>query len=219
MIKYVIFDKDGTLLDTEPFFEGAWVKIGAKWGLEGTDTNYFANIAGKSIAKSIEFVRETYKGVDAEAFMAERLEMVWKMMEDGIPLKEGCLEILDFLRENGIKIAIATSTHKDVALKNLTNLGLTDKYDALVTGDMVSNGKPAPDIFLEAGRLIGADPAETVVVGDSSFDMIGGHRAGMRPVMVIDSGLPSAEAEPLCFAIYNSLYEVIDLIKRENGKK
>ena len=219
MIKYVIFDKDGTLLDTEPFFEGAWVKIGAKWGLPGTESNYFANIAGKSITKSTEFVRETYKGIDAEAFMEERLQMVWKMMEEGIPLKEGCLEILDFLREQGIKIAIATSTHKDVSLRNLTNLGLTDKYDALVTGDMVSNGKPAPDIFLEAGRLIGADPAETIVVGDSSFDMIGGHRAGMRPVMVIDSGLPSEEAEPLCFAIYHSLYEVIDLIKRENGIK
>ena len=219
MIKYVIFDKDGTLLDTEPFFEGAWVKTGAKWGLPGTESNYFANIAGKSITKSTEFVRETYKGIDAEAFMEERLQMVWKMMEEGIPLKEGCLEILDFLRKQGIKIAIATSTHKDVSLRNLTNLGLTDKYDALVTGDMVSNGKPAPDIFLEAGRLIGADPAETIVVGDSSFDMIGGHRAGMRPVMVIDSGLPSEEAEPLCFAIYHSLYEVIDLIKRENGIK
>ena len=219
MIKYVIFDKDGTLLDTEPFFEGSWVKVGAKWGLPDTDTNYFDNIAGKSITKAIDFLRETYEGINAEVFMEERLQMVWKMMEEGIPLKEGCLEILDFLRAQGIKIAIATSTTKARALKNLTNLGLTDKYDALVTGDMVSNGKPAPDIFLEAGRLIGADPTETVVVGDSSADMIGGHRAGMRPVMVIDSGLPSDEAEPLCFAICHSLFEVIDLIKRENGIK
>ena len=162
-------------------------------------------------------MRETYEGIDAEAFMAERLAMVWKMMEDGVPLKDGCIEILDFLREQGIKIAIATSTNKEVSLRNLTNLSLTDKYDALVTGDMVENGKPAPDIFLEAARLIGADPDETIVVGDSSFDMIGAHRAGMRPVMVIDLSTPSAEAEPLCFAIYHSLYEVIDLVKRENG--
>lgn len=217
MIKYVIFDKDGTLLDTEPLFEGSWVQIGAKWGLPGTDTNYFANIAGKSIVKSIDFLRETYEGIDAEAFMAERLAMVWKMMEDGIPLKDGCIEILDFLREQGIKIAIATSTTKEIALKNLTNLGLTDKYDALVTGDMVSNGKPAPDIFLEAGRLIGADPAETIVVGDSSFDMIGGYRAGMRAVMVIDKHPPGEEARPLCYKVYNSLFDVIKLIKSENN--
>ena len=149
--------------------------------------------------------------------MAERLAMVWKMMEDGIPLKDGCIEILDFLREQGIKIAIATSTTKEIALKNLTNLGLTDKYDALVTGDMVSNGKPDPDIFLEAGRLIGADPAETIVVGDSSFDMIGGYRAGMRAVMVIDKNPPSEEARPLCYKVYNSLFDVIKLIKSENN--
>ena len=59
MIKYVIFDKDGTLLDTEPFFEGAWVKTGAKWGLPGTESNYFANIAGKSITKSIDFYKKS----------------------------------------------------------------------------------------------------------------------------------------------------------------
>ena len=218
MIKYVIFDKDGTLLDTETLFEGSWVKTGAKWGLAGTESNYFANIAGKGVEQSKKFLRDTY-GIDADAFMDERLAMVWKMMEDGIELKEGCLEILDFLRKQGIKIAIATSTQGDVSVRNLTNLGLADKYDALVTGDMVENGKPAPDIFLEAARLIGADPSQTIVVGDSSFDMIGGYRAGMRPVMVIDSGAPSAEAEPLCFAIYHSLYEVIDLIKRENGIK
>lgn len=216
MIKYVIFDKDGTLLDTEPFFEGSWVKTGAKWGLPGTDTNYFANIAGKSIVKSIEFLRETYEGIDAEAFMQERLAMVWEMMEGDIPLKEGCIEILDFLRKHDIKIAIATSTTKDYALRNLCKLGLADKYDALVAGDMVANGKPAPDIFIEAGRLIGADPAETIVVGDSSFDIIGGHKAGMRPVMVIDHNPPSDEAEPLCYAIFNSLFEVIDLVTKEN---
>ena len=217
MIKYVIFDKDGTLLDTEPFFEDSWVKTGAKWGLPGTESNYFANIAGKSIVKSIEFLRETYEGIDAEAFMAERLAIVWKMMDDGIGLKEGCLELLDFLKEQGIKVAIATSTLKNISLKNLTNLCLTDKYDALVTGDMVSNGKPAPDIFLEAGRLIGADPAETIVVGDSPFDMIGGYRAGMRPVMVIDRNPPDEEVEKLCYKVYNSLFEVKELVKYENN--
>ena len=218
MIKYVIFDKDGTLIDTEPFFEISWVKTGAKWKLPGTDTNYYANIAGKSIVKSIEFLRETYgEELDAEAFMAERLQIVWEMMEGDIPLKAGCLELLDFLKENGIKIAIATSTVEKIAARNLERLGLFEKCDALVTGDMVKNGKPAPDIFIEAGKRIGAVPEETLVVGDSSFDIIGGARAGMRPCMVIDHDPPSDEAKPLCYKVFDSLFDVIDLVKKENN--
>ena len=217
MIKYVIFDKDGTLLDTEPFFERSWVETGAKWGLEGMSENYYPNIAGKSVARSIQFLKDTY-GADfeAEAFMAERMAQVRKMMDGDIPLKAGCTEILEFLKLQGIKVAIATSTVEEISVRNLKKLGLIGSFDALVTGDMVANGKPAPDIFIESGRRIGAKPEETLVVGDSSFDIIGGHRAGMRPIMVIDHTPPNEEAEPLCIAICNNLFEVIDLIKKEN---
>ena len=219
MIKYVIFDKDGTLLDTEPFFERSWVIVGKKWGLEGMEENYYPNIAGKSVKRSIEFLKETYgEGLDAEGFMNERMAMVREMMDGDIPLKSGCSEILDFLKTQGIKVAIATSTAADISVRNLKKLGLIDRFDALVTGDMVANGKPAPDIFIECGRRIGAVNEETLVVGDSSFDIIGGFRAGMRPVMVIDHNPPSEEASPLCYAVYDSLFDVIELIKNENNK-
>ena len=217
MIKYVIFDKDGTLIDTEPLFYKSWYTVGDKWGLEGMRENYYPNIAGQSIDRSIRFLKETYgKSLDAEGFMSERMAVVRKLMDNGIPLKPGCIEILDFLKLQGIKAAIATSTAADISLRNLKKLGLLDRFDAVVTGDMVENGKPAPDIFIECGKRIGAVPEETLVVGDSSFDMIGGHRAGMRPVMVIDHNPPSEEAKPLCYAVYNSLFEVMDLIKKEN---
>ena len=218
MIKYVIFDKDGTLLDTEPFFAHTWISVGEKWGLEGMDENYYPNIAGKSVAKSISFLKETYgEGLDAEGFMNERMSEVHRLMEGDIPLKSGCIEILNFLKEQGIKTAIATSTAANISMRNLKKLGLIDCIDALVTGDMVANGKPAPDIFIECGKRIGAVNEETLVVGDSSFDIIGGFKAGMRPVMVIDHNPPSEEAEPLCYAVFNSLFEVIELIKKENN--
>ena len=218
MIKYVVFDKDGTLIDTEQFFFKSWVVVGEKWGLEGMEESYFPHIAGKSVLLGIEFLKNTYgEGLDAEGFMAERLAMVREMLSGDIPFKSGCFELLDFLREQGIKIAIATSTTSDIAVANIERIGLRAKVDAVVCGDEVKNGKPYPDIFLEAGRRIGADPAETIVVGDSSFDMIGGYRAGMRPCMVIDHNPPSEEAAPLCYAVYKSLFDVIELIKRENN--
>lgn len=225
MIKYVIFDKDGTLIDTEPLFYESWYTVGDKWGLPEMRENYYPNIAGKSVPLSIKFLNETYgEDFDAEGFMAERLGMVNKLLEGNIEFKSGCTELLDFLRSQGIKIAIATSTASDIAKPNVHRLGLCEKVDAVVYGDEIKLGKPHPDIFLEAGRRIGAVPEETLVVGDSSFDMIGAHRAGMIPVMVIDHNPPSEEAEPLCYKVFESLFDVIDLVKKENkinikGKK
>lgn len=217
MIKYVIFDKDGTLIDTEPLFYKSWYTVGEKWGLSGMRENYYPNIAGKSVVLSKKFLKETYgDDFDSEGFMTLRLAMVGEMLKGDIPLKSGCSEILRFLREQGIKIAIATSTVKDIALPNIKRLGLYEKADAIVCGDEVERGKPDPDIFLEAGRRIGAIHEETLVVGDSSFDMIGGYRAGMRPIMVIDHNPPSEEAKPLCYKVFDSLFEVIDLVKEEN---
>ena len=148
--------------------------------------------------------------------MTERLALVNELLGGDISFKSGCIELLDFLREQAIKIGIATSTAEDIAKPNVIRLGLADRVDAVVYGNEVKHGKPNPDIFLEAGRRIGADPKETLVVGDSSFDIIGGHRAGMIPCMVIDHNPPSEEAAPLCYAVYYSLFEVIDLIKKEN---
>lgn len=218
MIKYVIFDKDGTLIDTEPLFYKSWYTVGEKWGFEGMRENYYSNIVGQSVERSIEFIRNTYgDGVDAEEYMRERMEMVVRLLDGDIAFKPGCIELLDFLKEQGIKIAVATSTEEKIASKNLKKLGLFDRIDAAVFGNEVEKGKPHPDIFLEAGRRIGADPKETIVVGDSSFDMIGGYRAGMRPVMVIDHNPPSDEARTICYKVFNSLFEVIDLIKKENN--
>ncbi len=219
MIKYVIFDKDGTLIDTEPFFYESWYTVGEKWGLEGMRENYYSNIAGKSVLISKKFLKDTYgEDFDSDGFMAERMAMVNQMLGADIEFKSGCLELLEFLRAQGIKTAIATSTTKEIAEPNVIRLGLSERVDAVVFGDEVRLGKPHPDIFLEAGRRIGAVPDETLVVGDSSFDIIGGFKAGMRPCMVIDHNPPSEEAMPLCYKIFNSLFEVIDLVKTENNR-
>jgi HAD superfamily hydrolase (TIGR01509 family) len=143
--------------------------------------------------------------------------MVSEMLKGDILLKPGCSELLEFLREQGIRIAIATSTVKNIAVPNIKRLGLYEKVDAVVCGDEVERGKPYPDIFLEAGMRIGAIPEETLVVGDSSFDIIGGYRAGMKPCMVIDHNPPDEDAKPLCYKVFDSLFEVIDLVVKENN--
>ena len=217
MIKYVIFDMDGTLFDTEPYFERSWSETGERWGLVGMREMYYSQAAGRSIDIVKQLLKEIY-GVDfdSECYFADRWVQFKCLVSNGVEEKPGCYELLTFLKKKGIRTALATSTPKDIAELYLYKSRIPEYLDAVVFGNEVERGKPHPDIFLEAGRRIGAVPEKTIVVGDSSFDMIGGHRAGMRPVMVIDHNPPSDEARPLCHAVHNSLFEVIDLVNNEN---
>lgn len=216
MIKYVIFDKDGTLIDTEPLFQRSWNEVGEKWGLKDIDKLY-CKIIGRSRDTIIRLLEDTYgKEVDCEGFYAERMARARELFEGEIPLKKGALEILQFLRENSIPVAVATSTVLQIAEKNLKKTGLWEYIDAVVTSEMVVDGKPAPDIFLEAARRIGAEKDECIVCEDSYNGIFAAHAAGMKPIMVPDLLPPTLETEALVYKTCDDLLEVIDLIKKEN---
>ena len=217
MIKYVIFDKDGTLLDTERLYKKAWFSASKDWGFDDPESIYPSAI-GRGEKYIADILKERY-GADRDylPFFEDRNVYLSKYMEEDIPMKPGCLEILDFLKANGIKMALATSTRRERAHTNLKRVGIFEYFDAIVTGDMIERGKPEPDIFLLAGELIGADPAQTIVCEDSHTGIIGASKAEMKPFFVIDQLEPTAEIIPLTYAIGNSLFDVIEQIKKENN--
>ena len=216
MIKVIAADMDGTLLDTEPLFERAWNEVGAKWGLEGIEKLY-VNIVGRSSDTIIKLLEDTYgEGVDCKAYYAERMARSRELFEQEIPLKPGALEILKFLKAEGIRVAIATSTVTKIAEKNLKKVGLWEYVDEVVTSEMVENGKPAPDIFIEAGRRIGAVKEECIVCEDSYNGIIAAHASGMKPIMIPDMLPPTEETNRLTYKTCNDLFEVMELIKKEN---
>lgn len=216
MIKYAIFDMDGTLIDTEPLYEKAWVDIGEKWGLDGMAEKY-PLIVGRSIESICSMMKEWFgEDFDASGFFAERMQCFVGFIEKEIPLKDGCIELLEFLKRQGIPMAIATSTPMYITSSNMQKTGIGKYMDAVVTAEAVKNGKPEPDIFLEAARRIGADPLYTVVCEDSINGIRGAHRAAMKPIMVVDRLAPTDETEKLCFATCDSLFDVMELIKKEN---
>ena len=216
MINYVIFDMDGTLLDTEPIFEKAWNEIGEKWGLRDIDKLY-CKIVGRSRDTIIKLLEDTYgKDVDCKGYYAERMERAGELFDGYIPLKKGTLEILKFLREENIAIAVATSTVMQIAEKNLRKTGLWDYIDMVVTSEMVENGKPAPDIFLEAASRIGAKKEECIVCEDSYNGIKAAHASGMRPIMIPDMLPPTDETDRLVYKTCTDMFEVMELIKKEN---
>ena len=216
MIKYVIFDMDGTLIDTEPFYEQSWNETGKRWGVEVRDM-YAEYVCGRSIENVKNTLKERFgEGFDSEGFMSERMTLYAQLAEKGLMLKVGCREILDFLREHGIPCAVATSTVSDLTYSNLDRVNIRQFFDAVVTGDMVKNGKPSPDIFLEAGRRIGAEAGECIVCEDSYSGIEAASNAKMKPVFIPDRRIPTEETDRLAYATVSSLFEVIELIKKEN---
>ena len=218
MIKYVIFDMDGTLLDTEPLYQRSWVETGKKWGLDGVEEMYLPYICGRSVESSKKVLKDNFgENFDSEGFMKDRMDLYHNYTRTDLRLKKGVLELLTFLKEQNIPMAVGTSTIPEIAYTNLKRVGIYEYFDDIVTCAMVKNGKPAPDIFLEAGKRIGVtDLGECIVCEDSSSGIIAAHAAGMKPIFIPDLLMPTKETDELSYATLDSLVDVIDLIRKEN---
>ena len=219
MIKYVLFDMDGTLLDTEPLYEQSWVEAGRKYGVDVADM-YAPLICGRSVDSARYVLWDRFgKDFDADGMVAYRMERYRELTKTDLRLKAGCVEILEFLKENSIPCALATSTLTDLAMSNLERTGISDYFSAVVTSAMVERGKPHPDIFLEAGRRIGADADLCIVCEDSYSGIAAAFAAGMKPVFIPDRLPPNEETDRKAYKTLDSLLDLVELIKKENNFK
>jgi HAD superfamily hydrolase (TIGR01509 family) len=139
--------------------------------------------------------------------------------QDGLPIKEGAYELLDYLQANGIKIGLATSTNAERVNRHLELSDMKKYFDAVVTGDTVPNGKPAPDIFLIAAERMGVAPADCMGVEDSFNGVRAVRAAGMYTVMVPDMIAPTDEILGLCDACPQTLTDIITIIENMKGSK
>ena len=206
----VIFDMDGLMLDTEPLAARAWEEAAARAGV-GFDMSLASRMIGRNFADCSLMIRAHYAtGYPVDALLAH-----WHAAYDaivsreGLALKPGVCELIDWLVACGIPRAVATSTRLDRALAKLAHVDLLAHFAAVVGGDEIERGKPAPDIYLEAARRLAVAPAACVVLEDSEPGVRGALAAGMTPIMVPDCLPPSADlllAAPLVEA---SLHDVI----------
>ena len=125
-----------------------------------------------------------------------------------LPMKPGIVELLKFLKENGIKTAVASSTRKAVVTREITDAGLLSYFDVLICGDMVARSKPAPDIFLKAAEELKVDPSRSYVIEDSYNGIRAAHSAGMRAFMVPDMLEANDEMRKLSEAVLPDLMAV-----------
>jgi len=200
----VIFDMDGLLLDTESLGERTWERAARATGIE-FDLALLPSMIGRNHRDTRAFLA-THYGVD---YPCEKLTAACLVAFDeivaaeGIALKAGVVELLDWLDGNDIARAVATSTRRDRAIAQLTRLGLYPRFAALVGGNEVANGKPAPDIFLEAASRLAVPPDDCIVLEDSEPGVRAAIASGIAPIMVPDLHAPSVDIlahEPVVLA-------------------
>lgn len=215
-IKAVLFDMDGLMFDTERLSDIIWHEIGKRFGYTLT-AEHMALLRGRNREGGKQaFLAHFGAAMPYDALWQAVMDEFEHRMAVSVPFRPYLTELLDFLKAEKIPMAVASSTHRALVENHLRVAGLCDYFKAIVCGDMVENGKPAPDIYLLAAKTLGVSPADCMVLEDSCNGMRAGAAAGCFSVMVPDLDPVTDEMRTLAAAIVPSLHEVIDLIKEKN---
>lgn len=217
MVSGIIFDMDGVLIDSERQSNEGWL-----WAAGQLEVDMpmwlIDSFKGAPAELCCKFFDDYYKGViDYWEAKELRTQHVYKIREtEGIPVKKGVKDIFEYIRNNGLKCAVATSTRRESAEKTLHEIGVWDYLDAVVYGDEVEHGKPEPDIFLRAAKAIGVNPSEAVVVEDSINGIKAGYAAGMRVVHIPDTIAIDDDIRKLTYMVCDDLNGLIDVVESIN---
>ena len=196
MIRALIFDMDGLLVDSEPLAARAMDEFLTGHGLVRRD-EVMVQLLGRRLPEAIAIVRDAY-GLEhpMEALIEQYGEMRLAAVRGAVRLMPGAVEAIEFGRAAGLSIALATSGMRTHAAVSLAETGLRGMFDAEVTGDEVERGKPAPDLFLLAAERIGVEPAGCVVFEDAPNGVLAAQAAGMRVAAVPAAGHATTFPKP-----------------------
>lgn len=219
MIKGIAFDMDGLMFDTERLAVEGWTFAGKQMGI-----NISEDIVIKTLGLNIENTKHVLLNNLGEAFDFSaarkiRVDYVTSYLENnGIPIKMGLIELLDYLYSSHYRITVATSTERERAQYYLNKAGISKFFNKIVCGDMIEQGKPEPDIYIRASEIIGVPPHECLALEDSPLGILSAYRAGMKPVMIPDLIQPNEEVNNLLYAKLPTLFDVIKLLSVQDKK-
>lgn len=215
--KAVIFDMDGVIFDSERIIIELWEDFGEK-----NNMPHMHDVTIRCVGLNDKATEEVFKEVYGDDYDYRSFQKIiskqYHEIADGgkLPMMIGVREILDYLKDNGYKIALASSTRTEVVTNQLKAANIYGYFDKVVCGDTVTHSKPHPEIFLKAADQLGVDITKVYIIEDSFNGIRAAHAAGAMPIMVPDMIEPDEEMREKAFKILNNLLEVIDFLKTIN---
>jgi HAD superfamily hydrolase (TIGR01509 family) len=212
-IRGVVFDMDGTVFDTEQLAIDAWL-YAAKIVDCPMKEEHLRHVIGINKVDSRIYMEKTL----GPSFQIEKIVPHMRayttdfIARNGIPLKPGLMELLDFLTSSGYAISMATSSDQEKVLRNLELTNTLKYFPLRVCGDMVSRGKPDPEIYLKSCELMQLEPSVCLALEDSPAGIQSALAAGLTAVFIPDLIAPE-ENQPGTYEVVNSLLDVIPLLK------
>jgi beta-phosphoglucomutase len=186
--KAVIFDIDGTIVDNMHLHAEAFAVFAERHGLPPLTKDDRARLDGRRNSEifPILFKRDVPRD-EWQAYEHEKEGLYRELSRGRLSPMKGLHQLIDRLTADGIPVALATSAPKPNVTHTLAELNLADAFRIIVRGDEVARGKPAPDVFIEAARRLGVDPADCLVFEDAPMGIEAAHAAGMRVVALTTS--------------------------------
>ena len=215
MIEAIVFDMDGVLFDTENLICQAWIEIAEEIGLDGIQEVLLKCIGRNFAASKAIFIEYYGETEEFEKFRKRADDKVHQIIEEnGMPIKEGVYDLLEFLKINHYKVGLASSTRKEKVLEHLKRANIEKYFEVIIGGDMVKESKPHPEIYQKACKELGVEPCNAVCIEDSPSGIRSAHAAGLNVIMIPDLIQPTEDISMLLHKQYISLLEVKDYLAK-----
>lgn len=213
-VRGVLFDMDGVILDTEKLYARFWREAAVALGYPMTHEQALGMRSMNRVEGQKQLESYFGPGISHHEVRMKRIELMEAYIaEHGVDPKPGVMELLTYLKEQGIATAVTTSSPMERVRRYLDRLGFTEGFDRLCTVYEVERGKPEPDIYLYGAASLGLKPEDCLALEDSPSGLLSAKRAGCMAVMVPDMDAPNEKTLPLVYAVADGLTDVIDLIE------
>lgn len=218
MIRGIIFDFDGVIVDTEIVSYRIYKKILSDFGHDFTKYDYAYNFSGKTEEKNVNNLIDQYKlPLSFDECFDLVISTEKSMLAKGVDLKAGVNELLTYLSDNNIKMVVASSSTRERAINILEKHDIKHYFEGFVFAEDISKSKPNPEIFIKANELLGFDKEECLVIEDSENGILAGYSAGIPVICVPDMKIPKDEYLDRTKYVVNSLEDIIKIIDKINS--